>query len=439
MLKVCKFGGSSLSDAKHFKQVKAIIEADKDRKCVIVSAPGKGEGERDKITDLLYLCFQHNKYHVEFDSLFARVEQRYLTIKKELNIDYPIENDIKDIKDALKAGEMTEAKLVSRGEFLCAKLLSAYLGYSFLDAKDLIHFKFDGKVDEKKTNEDITKAFSKMEKAVIPGFYGSYPNGDICLFSRGGSDVSASYFAEALDAYLYENFTDVSGFYMADPRIIENPLKINEISYDELRELSYAGAQVLHAETIIPLMEKRIPLEVLNSNHPEEGGTFIKDKAPGNNHLITGLTGKKGFIALTFVKSREYDKLESIRMVLDVFARYKVPVEHIPTSIDSFSVIAEKSKLEDRYFDLVADLKKLPEIVSLSEDDDVALVAIVGSNMAKKSGVSGKILSVFGEEKINIKLIDQGREEINIIVGLSNSDFEKSVQALYNRFSGKTI
>ena len=439
MLKVCKFGGSSLSDAKHFKQVKAIIEADKDRKCVIVSAPGKGEGERDKITDLLYLCFQHNKYHVEFDSLFERVEQRYLTIKKELNIDYPIENDIRDIKDALKAGEMTEAKLVSRGEFLCAKLLSAYLGYSFLDAKDLIHFKFDGKVDEKKTNEDITKAFSKMEKAVIPGFYGSYPNGDICLFSRGGSDVSASYFAEALDAYLYENFTDVSGFYMADPRIIENPLKINEISYDELRELSYAGAQVLHAETIIPLMEKRIPLEVLNSNHPEEGGTFIKDKAPGNNHLITGLTGKKGFIALTFVKSREYDKLESIRMVLDVFARYKVPVEHIPTSIDSFSVIAEKSKLEDRYFDLVADLKKLPEIVSLSEDDDVALVAIVGSNMAKKSGVSGKILSVFGEEKINIKLIDQGREEINIIVGLSNSDFEKSVQALYNRFSGKTI
>ena len=418
MLKVCKFGGSSLSDAKHFKQVKAIIEADKDRKCVIVSAPGKGEGERDKITDLLYLCFQHNKYHVEFDSLFARVEQRYLTIKKELNIDYPIENDIKDIKDALKAGEMTEAKLVSRGEFLCAKLLSAYLGYSFLDAKDLIHFKFDGKVDEKKTNEDITKAFSKMEKAVIPGFYGSYPNGDICLFSRGGSDVSASYFAEALDAYLYENFTDVSGFYMADPRIIENPLKINEISYDELRELSYAGAQVLHAETIIPLMEKRIPLEVLNSNHP---------------------TGKKGFIALTFVKSREYDKLESIRMVLDVFARYKVPVEHIPTSIDSFSVIAEKSKLEDRYFDLVADLKKLPEIVSLSEDDDVALVAIVGSNMAKKSGVSGKILSVFGEEKINIKLIDQGREEINIIVGISNSDFEKSLQALYNRFSGKTI
>ena len=439
MLKVCKFGGSSLSDAKHFKQVKAIIEADKDRKCVIVSAPGKGEGERDKITDLLYLCFQHNNYHVEFDSLFERVEQRYLTIKKELNIDYPIENDIKDIKDALKAGEMTEAKLVSRGEYLCAKLLSAYLGYSFLDAKDLIHFKFDGKVDEKKTNEDITKAFSKVEKAVIPGFYGSYPNGDICLFSRGGSDVSASYFAEALDAYLYENFTDVSGFYMADPRIIENPLKINEISYDELRELSYAGAQVLHAETIIPLMEKRIPLEVLNSNHPEEGGTFIKDKAPGNNHLITGLTGKKGFIALTFVKSREYDKLESIRMVLDVFARYKVPVEHIPTSIDSFSVIAEKSKLEDRYFDLVADLKKLPEIVSLSEDDDVALVAIVGSNMAKKSGVSGKILSVFGEEKINIKLIDQGREEINIIVGISNSDFEKSLQALYNRFSGKII
>jgi aspartate kinase len=317
--------------------------------------------------------------------------------------------------------------------------MAAYLGFDFVDAKELINFDYEGKVVEEETNECIEKAVAVHDYFVVPGFYGSYPNYKICLFSRGGSDVTGSYMAKGAEADLYENFTDVSGFYMADPRIVENPRHISQISFDELRELAYMGAAVLHEETILPLAEQDIPLVILNTNHPEEGGTLIKKTPSARRHLITGITGKKGFIALTFVKSREYDKLESIRMVLDVFARYKVPVEHIPTSIDSFSVIAEKSKLEDRYFDLVADLKKLPEIVSLSEDDDVALVAIVGSNMAKKSGVSGRLLSVFGEEKINIKLIDQGREEINIIVGISNADYDKSLKALYTRFSGEII
>jgi aspartate kinase len=231
----------------------------------------------------------------------------------------------------------------------------------------------------------------------------------------------------------------VSGFYMADPKIVPNPRKIKEISYSELRELSYMGANVIHEETIIPLQDEEIPLEILNTNHPEEGGTLIKKETPDKTHLITGITGKKGFVALTFVKAKGADKLKTILAVLNVFDRYNVPVEHIPTSIDSFSVVVEKAKLEERYYDIIADLKKLPDILSLSEDSDIALLAVVGRNMVKKTGTSGRILSVFGEEKINIKLIDQGREEINIIIGIANADFAKSVLALYNAFSGEKI
>ena len=226
---------------------------------------------------------------------------------------------------------------------------------------------------------------------------------------------------------------------MADPKIIQDPMKIREISYVELRELSYMGANVIHEETIIPLQDEEIPLEILNTNHPEEGGTLIKKDTPDKTHLITGLTGKKGFIALTFVKAKGVDKLQAILAVLRVFEQYGVPVEHIPTSIDSFSVVVEKSKLDERYYDVIADIKKLKEVVSLSEDDDIALVAVVGRNMVKKTGTSGRILSVFGQEKINIKLIDQGREEINIIVGISNADFAKSIKALYDNFSGEKI
>lgn len=438
MLKICKFGGSSLANANQFAKVKGIIESDEARKCIVVSAPGKGENEPQKITDLLFACYENRKINSELNKLFGLVESRYLTIQKELAIESTIAEDLAKIKEALKQDKISEAELVSRGEFLSAKLLAAYLGYAFLDSKDLVCFGFDGKINHKETRERIIEAFKQVDRAVIPGFYGSYPNGDVCLFSRGGSDVTGSYFAEALDANLYENFTDVSGFYMCDPRLIQNPHKINEISYEELRELSYAGAQVLHEETILPLMEKAIPLVVLNSNAPEEAGTIIKENAIGH-HLITGLTGKKGFMAITFVKTYFADKLETIRKVLNVFSRYQVPVEHIPTSIDSFSIVVEKNKIEDRLEALKSDLKKIEEIVSISEDHDVALITIVGKNMAKKSGVSGRLLSTFGDEKINIKLIDQGREEINIIVGISNDDFERSLKALYSRFAKEIV
>jgi len=439
MLKVCKFGGSSLSDEGEFAKVKKIIESDPSRKVVVVSALGKRNSLDNKITDLLYLTYQHLKYHVDWHELFDEIKRRYLKIEKDLGISANLEQEIQGIEEKLTAGTISEEELVSRGEYLSAKLVSAYLGFAFVDSASLIHFDYDGKVNEKETLLSIASAHQSNPKLVVPGFYGSYPNGRIALFSRGGSDVTGSYMAKGVHADLYENWTDVSGFYMADPKIIQDPMKIREISYVELRELSYMGANVIHEETIIPLQDEEIPLEILNTNHPEEGGTLIKKDTPDKTHLITGLTGKKGFIALTFVKAKGVDKLQAILAVLRVFEQYGVPVEHIPTSIDSFSVVVEKSKLDERYYDVIADIKKLKEVVSLSEDDDIALVAVVGRNMVKKTGTSGRILSVFGQEKINIKLIDQGREEINIIVGISNADFAKSIKALYDNFSGEKI
>jgi aspartate kinase len=439
MLKVCKFGGSSLSDEEEFAKVKKIIENDPTRRIVVVSALGKRNSSDNKITDLLYLTYQHLKYHVAWQDLFGEIKRRYLKIEKDLKINANLEDEINVIEEKLSSNAIGEEELVSRGEYLSAKLVSAYLGYDFIDSAKLIRFDYDGKVNEKETISAIQETVASHDKIVVPGFYGSYPNGRIALFSRGGSDVTGSYLAKGAKADLYENWTDVSGFYMADPKIIADPLKIREISYAELRELSYMGANVIHEETIIPLQDEEIPLEILNTNHPEEGGTLIKKDTPDKTHLITGITGKKGFIALTFVKAKGADKLKAILSVLRVFEQYGVPVEHIPTSIDSFSVVLEKSKLEDRYYDVIADLKKLPDIVSLNEDDDIALLAVVGRNMVKKTGTSGRILSVFGQEKINIKLIDQGREEINIIIGISNADFVKSVQALYKNFSGEKI
>ena len=439
MAKVCKFGGSSLCSAEAFLQAKNVVLSDPERRYVVCSAIGARFHGDNKVTDLLYLAFQHQKFHVDCSPLLKEIASRYQKVNDDLGLDFDFIQEFAQIEADLKAGSITEAELVSRGEYYSAKLFAKTIGFPFLDAKELFHFAYDGQIDPKATHEAIQKALKGMDHAVIPGFYGSYPGGAICLFTRGGSDVSASYVAEAVDASLYENFTDVPGFFMADPRVIASPRKIREISYDELRELSYSGAAVLHEETILPLTEKLIPIEVLSSASPEEGGTLIKKDTPDKKHLITGLTGKKGFVALTFVKQRSAGKLESILAVLNVFASFGVPIEHIPTSIDSFSVVFDKKKVGDRFFDLVAALKGIDLILSISEDDDIALIAVVGQNMVKKPGVSGRILSVFGEEGINIKLIDQGRKEINIIVGIGNADFEKSLEALYTRFAHEKI
>src|SRR5574344_720995 len=375
MRKVCKFEGSSLANAEEFKKVKAIIESDPSRSLIVVSAPGKSEAKDNKVTDLLYLSYQHLKYHVDYHEIFDSIEKRYLKIEKDLQIPAALEKEFDQIKEKLDSGTISEEELVSRGEYLSAKLLSAYLGFDFVDSASLIHFTYEGKVDEKATLASIGEAAAAHAHLVIPGFYGSYPKGKIALVSRGGSDISGSYLAKGAKADLYENWTDVSGFYMADLKIIKDPRKIKEISYDELRELSYMGANVIDEEGILQLQDEEIPLEILNTNHPEEGGTLIKKATPDKTHLITGITGKKGFIALTFVKAKSADKLKSILAVLNVFDTYNIPVEHIPTSIDSFSVIIEKNQIEERLYDVIAELKKLPDILSITEDDDIALLA----------------------------------------------------------------
>lgn len=439
MAKVCKFGGSSLANGEEFKQVKKIILLDKERTTIVVSALGKDKEDDNKVTDLLYLIYQHRKYHVDAKPLFDMVRDRYLKIEKELALSLNLEIEFDALWKKIEHDEIDEDELVSRGEFFSAKLMANYLGFDFVDSKDLIHFNYDGKVLEKETKESIEHASSLHSKMVVPGFYGSYPNKKICLFSRGGSDITGSYMAKGIKAELYENFTDVSGFYMADPRIVANPRRISQISYDELRELSYMGASVIHEETILPLMEDNIPLIILNTNHLEEGGTLIQKTTTAKQHLITGITGKKGFIAFTFVKEKSVDKLSVIMNVLKVFEEFKIPLEHIPTSIDSFTIVVEKKAIDERLYDVIAELKKIPSIISMAEDDDLALLAVVGGNMVKKTGTSGRILSVFGEENINIKMIDQGVEEFNIIIGVSNEDFEKSTKALYNRFAHERI
>ncbi|MCR4697795.1 MAG: aspartate kinase [Bacilli bacterium] len=439
MYKVCKFGGSSLANAEQFKRVRDIVLSDDDRHIVVVSAVGKSNKADNKVTDLLYLIFQHHKYHVDATPLFNQVKKKYLDIQKELNISIDLEEEFDELKERLDNDELTEEELVSRGEYFSAKLMAAYLGFDFVDAKELINFDYEGKVVEEETNECIEKAVAVHDYFVVPGFYGSYPNYKICLFSRGGSDVTGSYMAKGAEADLYENFTDVSGFYMADPRIVENPRHISQISFDELRELAYMGASVLHEETILPLAEHDIPLVILNTNHPEESGTWIKKTPSARKHLITGITGKKGFTAFTFVKDKSVDKLEVLLKVLAVFKEFHVPVEHVPTSIDSFCVVVEKKTMEEKYYDLVSELKKIPNIISIDEDEDIALLAVVGGNMVKKTGSSGRVLSVFGEEHINIKLIDQGLEEFNIIIGISNANFDRSIRALYNRFAHEKI
>lgn len=439
MKKVCKFGGSSLSCLEEFRKVKNIILSDPDRKIIVVSAIGKRNPNDNKITDLLYLVYQHAKYHVDFKPLFEEIRKRYLEIQKELHLKIHLEEEFQQLETRIEHSDISEEELVSKGEYFSARLMSDYLGYDFVDAKNLISFAYDGRIDEEKTIRQIKEASMSHDRMVVPGFYGSYPDKNICLFSRGGSDVTGSYLAKGSKADLYENFTDVSGFYMTDPRIVDHPRRIQEISYQELRELSFMGANVIHEETILPLQEDRIPLYILNTNHIEEGGTLIKEDTPDKKHLITGITGRKNYIALTFVKKKKADKLKVLLYVLTVLEKYDIPIEHIPTAIDSFSVIIEKNKIERKYYDLLAKLKENEDILSISLDDDIALIGIVGRNMVKKAGICGRILSCFGEEKINIKLLDQGREEINIIVGVSNNDFEKSIKCLYHRFAEEEI
>lgn len=431
MISVAKFGGSSVADSKQFAKVKGIIFADDKRRVVVVSAPGKRYSGDSKITDLLYLLYAHKKYNIDGSAVFNTIYERYSEIKTALNLKLDLEKEFNTIQDNLSKGA-TEEYLVSRGEYLCAKLMAEYLGYEFADSMDLICFNYDGTVDNEKTLKKIAEKFESANKLVVPGFYGAYPSGEIKLFSRGGSDITGSIMASGVGADKYENWTDVSGILVTDPKIVNNPKRIEEITYDELRELSYMGASVLHEETVFPVQELNIPIYILNTNRPLDEGTKICKDAVVSSQAVTGIAGKKNFKAFTIVKSFSADKLKVIRDALNVFEKFGVSVEHIPTAIDSFNVIVESKAVERKVYDIIGELKRISGVISVEVDSDLALVAVVGRNMVTKAGISGKIFSLFGSNGINIKTIAQGTKEITIIVGVSNSDFEKSIQVVYD-------
>ena len=436
MLKVAKFGGSSMADADHYRQVKDIIERDPSRKVIVVSAAGKRNSSDYKITDLLYLCHAHLTYGVPCDSIYETIRGRYLSIRDELQINLPIEQDFDALFAEMKAG-IGQDKLVSRGEYFSAKLLAAYLGYDFLDSELWVRFKFDGSIDQEASYDALSHA-ALGRSVVIPGFYGVMPDGHIRLMDRGGSDITGALAAAALDADVYENWTDVSGILMADPRIVKNARTINRITYSELRELSYIGAQVLHEATIFPVREKNIPLNIRNTNDPDNAGTMIQesfeDEAPEEGKLITGIAGRKGFNIVTITKNGMSNEIGALRKILEIFERYNISIAYAPSGVDCYSVVIENKQFEPCRYSCLADVQKeiAPDHIHVSEN--IAIVAVVGRKMVFRTGSSGRIFAALGESGVNIRMISQGPEELNIIIGMKERDYETAVRTLYERF-----
>lgn len=438
MLKVVKFGGSSLSDGTQFEKVKRIIESDASRRVVIVSAPGRRNAGDSKITDLLYLCMAHIKYDVSADEIFDKVKERFIQIKNECNIKIDIESELADIKKEMDKG-VSSQYLVSRGEYLNAKLMADYLGYDFVDAKDWITFNYDGTVDYKESFSKLQERFSSDSHIVIPGFYGMAKDGSIEVFSRGGSDVTGAIAAAALDADVYENWTDVPGILMADPSIVDNPRAIPKVTFSELRELSHMGASVLHEDTVFPVRAKNILLNIKDTNNPEASGTFIREVFEDDNDdkkekFITGITGRRHYTIINLYKNG-MDRVKMLMTALEVCGRYEVPVEQIPCSIDSFSFVIPSESLENKKFKLVSSIEEACKPDNIDVTDGISLIAIIGRQMAYHLGISGKIFGALGSSGINIRTIEQGSDEINIMIGVATEDFEEAIRILYDSFA----
>ena len=430
MFVVTKFGGSSLSCAKQFKKVRDIVLSDPMRKIVVVSALGKRDANDSKITDLLYILHAHLKYSVPYEDVWKIIYDRYVEVRDDLKLDYKIEDELDLIAGQLDKN-IPQDYLVSSGEFLAAKLMSRYLGYEFLDAKDVIEFNYDGTVNFDATGRKTKEKVAQLKKVVVPGFYGAYGNGVIKLFSRGGSDITGSIMAKCVNSTVYENWTDVSGIMVTDPRIVKNPKSIKEITYNELRELSYMGANVLHEDSIFPVQELNIPIKILNTNEPECPGTIISNECKDNSQAITGIAGKKNFVAITVYKDHMSNEVGFLRKCLSIFEKYDISIEHVPTGIDNLSIVVARDQVEKCLYELIVDLKQeLGAEVTLWED--IALIAVVGRNMAHKCGLCGKLLSVLGENGVNMKMIDQGPDELNIILGINNCDYEKAIKVIYD-------
>ena len=435
-IKTVKFGGSSLSDANQFKKVAAIIKSDKSRRYVVPSAPGKRYKDDIKVTDMLYKCNSFAEKGESIDVYFDGIKKRYNEIIKELGLtDFSLEEDFEEIKRNIN-NKIGSDYAASRGEYLNAKIMSRYLGYDFIDAAEVIFFKEDGRLDEEKTNTVLKKYLSEHRCAVIPGFYGSTPDGQIKTFSRGGSDITGSIVARACDAELYENWTDVSGFLSADPRIVNDPKPIEIITYKELRELSYMGATVLHEDAIFPVRTVGIPVQIKNTNEPESPGTLIVPKTDivDTERVITGIAGKKNFSVITLEQDMMNSAVGFGRRVLEVFEKHGMVFEHLPSGIDTMSVVISTAQIEGHRDELINELCHAVHPDCIYIDDNMALLAVVGRGMIGETGTAARVFGAIAKAGVNLRMIDQGSSEINIIVGVDENDLEKAMNAIYDEF-----
>lgn len=439
MIKVAKFGGSSVASAAQFRKVRAVVEADPARQFIVVSAVGKRTKADDKVTDLLYLVCAHVKYHVDSTPLIEQIKARFVEIARELGLSYPIEEEFGEFEANIQS--YSPEYIVSRGEYFTGQLMAEYLGLPFVDAAEVIRFHRNGKVSMTKTTHSIHDMAEHIGPFLIPGFYGATPEGEICLFDRGGGDITGAIVARAIGVDLYENWTDVSGFLSCDPRIVDHPRPIHRITFDEMRELSYMGASVLHEEAIFPVREVGIPIAIKNTNDPSAEGTIISEDATDDSveHLITGLAGKKDFLCVHVKKNHMSNAVGVLRRVLTIFERYGVSIEHIPTGIDSFGVVVNSADVHDCLYSIVGDIQEEVQPDEVKIVDNLALISVVGRNMSRRVGTSGRIFSALGEEGINIRLITQSSQEINIILGVDNADFERAIRTIYHAFADEMV
>ena len=434
MKKVVKFGGSSLASAKQFKKVGDIIRSDKSRRYVIPSAPGKRNDKDEKVTDMLYQCYEAASTGGAYKKILEKIKSRYEEIIDGLELNLNLAHEFETIEENFvnKAGRDYAA---SRGEYLNGLVMAEYLGFEFVDAADVVFFHEDGSFDAETTNRELGERLESVERAVIPGFYGATADGTVKTFSRGGSDVTGSLVAKAIHADMYENWTDVSGFLVADPRIIKNPEVIETITYRELRELAYMGASVLHEDAIFPVRKEGIPINIRNTNKPEDKGTLIVESTCRKpRYTITGIAGKKGFCSINIEKAMMNAEVGFGRKVLEVFEKYGISFEHIPSGIDTMTVFVHQSEFEEYEQSVIAGIHRLVEPDFVELESDLALIAVVGRGMKATRGTAGRIFSALAHAHINVKMIDQGSSELNIIIGVKNSDFEQAIKAIYDIF-----
>ena len=434
MKKVVKFGGSSLANAEQFKKVGDIIRSEESRRYVVPSAPGKRYSGDTKVTDLLYACYDKAAAGADFTGILNEIKERFYEIIKGLKIELSLEEEFRQIETDFKAQAGAEYA-ASRGEFLNGKVMAAYLGYEFVDAATVIRFDKNGNFDADKTDKLLAKRLQKCEKAVIPGLYGGMEDGTVKTFSRGGSDVTGSLVAKAIHADIYENWTDVSGFLVTDPRIVDNPAVIETITYRELRELSYMGATVLHEDAIFPVRKEGIPINIRNTNRPEDKGTFIVESTCRKpKYVITGIAGKKGFCSINIEKSMMNSEVGFGRKVLQVFEDQGINFEHVPSGIDTMTIYVHQDEFEEKEQQVIAGIHRAVQPDFVEMESDLALIAVVGRGMKSQRGTAARVFAALAHAHVNVKMIDQGSSELNIIIGVENRDFETALKAIYDIF-----